>query len=448
MSELRFQGRALVANSHAAVPHHELIPIDAGQPYRMPDRNEHLVVEGNHITALKALRPTHGSKAQCVWFSAPRSSGKESWIYRDVVNHPLFEEWLGERVADGDPVRHDKWCCMMLPRLRGLRELLAEDGVVLVSIDDDEVHYLRLLMDEVFGGRNFMATVLQEKRPRRGRSGKFATRRHEYIVIYAAHERCFRRALQSDLPSGTLQPATAARRATEILRLCSRNDSIVMDVYARTATIADAVLSLNHEDGGRRRFVLLVDHGDEADLVSAKARRMVHDRCGSAGAADGERAVRFGHYRVERSPRFDTIMKASRLPTYEELARYLFFVATGEEVVAGEMRPERWFVGSSRNYDIHLIYTDDPQSLQDVGLDWETAVTLARTNRRKIVFAPTTFLTQNFLDRSGIVLRPIPLELFELVWRVSQQRQDEHLPPSGIGKKSPVPPRRTPCARQ
>ena len=434
MSNLQFQGRALVEYSHAAALHHELIPVDSGQPYRMPDRNEHLVVEGSHLAALKALLPTHGGKARCIWLSVPRSRGRAGWIYRDVVDHPRFEEWLGERVTDGDPVRRDKWCCMMLPRLRGLRELLAEDGVVLVSVDDDEVHYLRLLMDEVFGERNFVATVLGESAARRRRNGRFSARRHEYIVIYAADESRFRRAMKPHLPFGPLQSTTAAQQATEILRLCSRNDSIVIDGYARTAAITRAVLSLNHEDGGRRRFVLLVEDGGEADLVAAKARRMVRDRCGGVGASDGERAVRFGHYRVERSPRFDTIMNASRLPTYEELASYLFFVATGEEVAPGEMQPDRWFVGSSQNCDIHLIYTDDLRCIQDMGLDRETATALARTNRRKIVFASTTFLPQDFLDRSGIVLRPIPLELFELVWRVSQQNREANFLPTGLGK--------------
>ena len=74
----------------------------------------------------------------------------ENWKYNDNVNSPMMQEWLGKAVDREDLTRHDKWLCMMLPRLKLLKELLRDDGVIFVSIDENEQHHLRVLMDEIF----------------------------------------------------------------------------------------------------------------------------------------------------------------------------------------------------------------------------------------------------------------------------------------------------------
>ena len=96
-----------------------------------------------------------------------------------------MQEWLGEVVDREDLTRHDKWLCMMMPRLKLLRDLLTENGVIFVSIDDNEVHHLRMLMDEVFGEDNFVATIIWEKVYSPKSTAKYFSENHDYIVVCA-----------------------------------------------------------------------------------------------------------------------------------------------------------------------------------------------------------------------------------------------------------------------
>ncbi len=95
---------------------------------------------------------------KCIYIDPPYNTGNEGWVYNDNVNDPKIKKWLGEVVGrEGEDLsRHDKWLCMMYPRLKLLHRLLAEDGVIFISIDDNEIKYLRLIMDEIFGATNFV----------------------------------------------------------------------------------------------------------------------------------------------------------------------------------------------------------------------------------------------------------------------------------------------------
>lgn len=112
-----------------------------------------LLVEGDNIEALKALLPYYAGKVKCIYIDPPYNTGSEKWVYNDNVNSPEIRKWLNEVVKgeNEDLARHDKWLCMMYPRLQLLREFLTEDGVIFVSIDDNEQHNLRALLDEIFG---------------------------------------------------------------------------------------------------------------------------------------------------------------------------------------------------------------------------------------------------------------------------------------------------------
>jgi len=106
-------------------------------------------------------------------------------VYNDNVNHPMLQDWLSKVVDREDLTRHDKWLCMMTPRLKLLRELLRDDGVIFISIDDNEVHRLRQLMDEIFGEENFVATVIWQKVFSPKNSAKFFSEDHDYVIVYA-----------------------------------------------------------------------------------------------------------------------------------------------------------------------------------------------------------------------------------------------------------------------
>ena len=111
------------------------------------------------------------------WFAlseiTPYNTRNEGWAYNDNVNSPMMQDWLGKTVDRDDLTRHDKWCCMMLPCLKLLRELLRDDGVTFASIDDNEVHNLRSLMDEVFGDENFVVWL-------HGETSQTTTDKHKY----------------------------------------------------------------------------------------------------------------------------------------------------------------------------------------------------------------------------------------------------------------------------
>lgn len=151
-----------------------------------------VIVEGDNLLALKALMPTHGGRIKCVYIDPPYNTGAAGWIYNDNVNAPEIRRWLGEVVGvKGETLdRHDRWLCMMYPRLVLLRELLSADGVIFVSIDDAEVHHLRTLMDEVFGARAHLATFVWRT------AGNFDNQAkikhcHEYVLVYAPHPESF-----------------------------------------------------------------------------------------------------------------------------------------------------------------------------------------------------------------------------------------------------------------
>jgi len=146
-----------------------------------------LIIEGDNLIALKSLLPTHAGKIKCIYIDPPYNTGNEGWIYNDNLTQPQFKEWIGTAVGkEGeDACRHDKWCCMMYPRLQLLKELLRDDGAIFVSIDDNEVHHLRMLMDEIFGQENFVATVIWEKVYSPKSSAKYFSENHDFIVIYA-----------------------------------------------------------------------------------------------------------------------------------------------------------------------------------------------------------------------------------------------------------------------
>ena len=174
---------------NAVVGHHKEVPyrlIKCDKDFSAGEAGEgNLLVEGDNLHALKALLPYYGGKVKCIYIDPPYNTGNEGWIYNDNVNSPEIKKWLGQVVGREaeDLSRHDKWLCMMYPRLVLLRLFLQEDGVAFISIDDNELTNLRLITEEIFGAGNVLATVVWEK----GKKGdaKFFSVNHEYILAVA-----------------------------------------------------------------------------------------------------------------------------------------------------------------------------------------------------------------------------------------------------------------------
>ena len=183
MPTLNWLGKDAVVNHHLEVPFRLLkdVPdLACGDP-----GSGNLIVQGDNLEALKALLPYYAGQVKCIYIDPPYNTGEEGWAYNDNVNSPLIRDWLGKVVGkEGETLdRHDRWLCMMYPRLALLRQFLSKNGAIFVSIDDNEVAMLRLLMDEIFGLQNFIAEMIWE--------GAFKNDarqigvNHEYVLVYA-----------------------------------------------------------------------------------------------------------------------------------------------------------------------------------------------------------------------------------------------------------------------
>lgn len=184
MPTLDWIGKKAVVGHHRTVPY-RLLHCNGKLSAGDPDAGN-LLVQGDNLLALKALLPYYAGKVKCIYIDPPYNTGNEKWVYNDAVNSPEMRSWLGKVVgAEAEDLsRHDKWLCMMYPRLSLLREFLSDDGAIFVSIDDNELKNLLGLMDEVFGKRNFIANVVWQKRTSPDMRLSFSIA-HDYIVVYA-----------------------------------------------------------------------------------------------------------------------------------------------------------------------------------------------------------------------------------------------------------------------
>ena len=539
LPRLNFKGRVFVENHHLAVPFHELLPVREKGLSKKASLRDNLIIHGDNLAALKALLPTYHGKVKCIYIDPPYNTGNEGWAYNDNVNSPLMQDWLGRVVDRDDLTRHDKWCCMMLPRLKLLRELLRDDGVIFVSIDDNEVHHLRCLMDEVFGQENFVATVVWEKVYAPKSSAKYFSENHDFVVAYAKQKEMFTRNLlprtseadaryrnpdddprgpwkSSDLsarnpyskgvysitcPSGRVIPGpptgnywryseekfweldkddriwwgsdgnqvpaikrflsevqrglvpetiwtyqevshTQGAKKTllqilpenmpdftskpfelieRILQIATDSDSIVLDSFAGSGTTAHAVLAQNQEDGGNRRFIL-VECEDYADSITAERVRRVIE--GLTGAKDEDLKAglggTFSYFQLGKPMRQESLLDGSHLPSWEKLASYVFFTATGQEFDPGDIDRETGFVGHTASHDVFLIYEPDIEKLKSLALSLPVARALPEGSRRKLVFAPTKYLDREFLHQYRIDFQQLPFQIYEAIERLER----------------------------
>jgi len=185
MPILNFKGKTFVQNHHLAVKYHQLVPDKDKSLTDKVSLTDNLIIHGDNLKALKALLPTYSGKIKCIYIDPPYNTGNENWVYNDNVNSPMMQEWLGKVVDKEDFSRHDKWLCIMMPRLKLLRELLREDGVIFISIDDHEVSHLTMLMNEIFQEENYVATFVWQKNSGGGNDSSHIAVSHEYILCYA-----------------------------------------------------------------------------------------------------------------------------------------------------------------------------------------------------------------------------------------------------------------------
>jgi adenine-specific DNA-methyltransferase len=451
----------------------------------------------------------------------------------------MMQDWLGKVVDKEDLTRHDKWLCMMTPRLKLLRELLREDGVIFISIDENEQYRLRMLLDEVFNENNHISTFVWAGRGGKGGTTEQVELNHEYVECYAKdiaqvkvkpvlkvepegkysdRKGSYRREQlrqwgqgdrREDRPnmfypiigpddtevypkrndgsdgrwrfgesrvrgmqeegdldfvrdekfgwliyrkiregresisastSLLLDQGTASHGTIELKRIfgekvfdtCkptslvgylidlstwNEKNAIVLDSFAGSGTTAHAVLALNKEDGGNRRFIL-VECEDYADKITAERVRRVLKGVPNAKDENLRKGLggTFSYFDLGPPIEMESILSGDDLPSYKDLARYVFYTATGEEFDEKAIDEKGNFIGESREYLVYLFYKPDIDYLK------ATALTLDRANalgpykdKRRLVFAPTKYLDQDHLDQLRIDFAQLPFEIYKLV---------------------------------
>ncbi len=193
MPTLEFNGKHHIYTHHLTVPYRPL-ETDESRSCNPTGEDDNLIIHGDNLHALKALLPRYTNRIKCIYIDPPYNTGNEGWIYNDNVRSPLMQGWFKENspVDNEDLEKHDKWLCMMWPRLHLLKELLAEDGIIFVSIDDNEQHHLRMLMDDIFGGQNFVTNIIWQKKFSPQNDAKYFSDNHDFVVCYAKNKETWR----------------------------------------------------------------------------------------------------------------------------------------------------------------------------------------------------------------------------------------------------------------
>ena len=189
MPELNWVGKDKVITHHLDVPYRVLdrqYSYDEHGQHDGDNGSQNMIIHGDNLEALKALLPKYEGKVDCIYIDPPYNTGNEGWIYNDAVNDPRIKKWLGEVVGkEGEDLsRHDKWLCMMYPRLRLLQRLLAPTGAIFISVDDNEAANLRLICDEIFGLACFVADIAVVNNWKGRSDAKYVATAHEHLLFY------------------------------------------------------------------------------------------------------------------------------------------------------------------------------------------------------------------------------------------------------------------------
>ena len=575
MPTLDFKGKQFIYAHHLTVPYRPLVP-DADKSLNPDGADDNLIIHGDNLHALKALLPRYAGKVKCIYIDPPYNTGNEGWVYNDKVNSPLMKEWLKEQSpVDGEDLeRHDKWLCMMWPRLQLLKELLADDGVIFVSIDDNEQHHLRVLMDEVFGDNNFVGSFIWEGTAKN--DARFISIGHDYIFVYArdfeqvkANTKRWRvlkegvdeienqvealkkrhgsnyKAISEGLkewfrslgknhrsyqhrhyswvdengvyfagdiswPGGggpryevlhpttekpvkvpatgwrfsqkeTLEEAIQAgrvhfgsdensvpnlkrylhetneqvitsvfyqdRRAAHqnlvrilgntdfeypkedrvigrLIEAVTADDDLILDSFAGSGTTAHAVLALNKEDGGNRKFIL-VECEDYADTITAeRVRRVINGVPNARDDAlkkglDGS----FTYCTLGEPINTEGLLTGEHLPEYSALAAYVLHTCSGISAGANDLEPrdDDGLFYRNGEQDYYLLYRPDLEWLgsHDAMFNAERAQRIAQRNksegRKAVVFAPGKYIGQRELSGFGIIFCQLPYQIHQRI---------------------------------
>ncbi len=527
-------------NHHLAVKYHQLVPKKELSLTDKISLHDNLIIQGDNLKALKALLPTYAGKVKCIYIDPPYNTGNEKWVYNDNVNSPMIKEWLDKEVDIEDLTRHDKWLCMMMPRLKLLRELLSEDGAIFISCDDNEQHRLRALIDEIFGEQNFIQNIIWQKKYSPQNDAKYFSDMHDFIICYAKSKiegeqklgwqrKLLERTPEMDerysnpdndkrgnwksadfsvktyskeydypitLPSGRVVnppqgrswntskenfkklvddnriwfgengnnvPAvkkflTEVKQGTvpnsiwgykevghnqeakqelkeifkeiqlpfdtpkpvrllkRIFQIATNENDIILDSFAGSGTTAHAVLELNKEDGGNRKFILVEQENYANSITAERVRRVIKGvKTAKSELLKKGTSGTFGYFELGETIEMESLLRGKNLPSFTEFARYLFYTATGEEFYEKAINEKTGFIGESKNYEVYLFYNADIEWLKKNALTLELCKSLPRfKGRQRLVFAPAKYVDDHTLLDFRIDFCQLPYEIYRI----------------------------------
>ncbi len=545
MPTLDFKGKPAIYSHHFGVPFRDF-EIDEKKSLHLkgdkPSLDDNLIIHGDNLHALKSLLPRYARKVKCIYIDPPYNTGNEGWKYNDNANSETLKEWLGKEVSSDDLERHDKWLCMMWPRLHLLKELLSDDGVIFISCDDNEQHHLRTIMDEIFGEDSFIGNIAWKKTTGDNKPNFAFT--HDNILLYGKQKNVFPRtplsvsqkkqysnpdndlrgdwalsdyrskwtkqerpnlyypiinpntkdkiypdsytdsnrvwgmSLEAHIKNekqglvwwgrdgkskepkkkrflsehrgvntrsvwthaGTNDSASAMLREIfnkgkifnnpkpvtliqKVVDLIPESDTIVLDSFAGSGTTAHAVLGLNQEDGGNRKFIL-VECEDYADKITAERVRRVIQGVPKAKDENIKKGLggSFTYCTLGKEISEENLLREKKLPSYEVLAKYVFYTATGKSIEKVEKNEDYFIAKVDDNTAFFVIYKPNKKFLKSN----DSALNLLRKEKieklmkqkkcsRAIVFAPVCFYPIKELAQYGIRFCQLPFDIHRIV---------------------------------
>ena len=575
MPILNFKGKSSIYSHHLGVPFCSL-KIDkkkslslnpsgikgTGIALNVTEANwnldDNLIIHGDNLYALKALLPRYAGRVKCIYIDPPYNTGNEGWKYNDNVNSPMINEWLGKVIDNDDLEKHDKWLSMMWPRLHLLKELLSEDGVIFISIDDNEQFRLMAIMEEIFGEDNFSTQFIWEKKKKPSFLHKNVGVVTDFIVCYLKNkEYSFPFSLEKttegkkyplnragnkesvlefskgsvqffsedqtiepqDMSEGEIKtilmdkliikngtnvstfrlkgewgysqktldkfisdgevfsiskipfrpnhvrkggkikkmknllsflnhykiptnedatkeminifgkpiftnpkPSGLIKKLIQAVTYNDKN-AIILDSFAGSGTTAHAVLDLNKEDGGNRKFIL-VECEDYANNITAERVRRVIKGVPKAKKENLKKGLggSFTYCTLGKEMNEENLIKGKSLPTYQDLSNYVYYIATGKNLNKVQENEDFYIGKSAKNTAFFVIYKPNVNFLRSK----ESALNLDRKEQIKkimnqknckkaVVFASIHYFdSANELAKEGIIFCQLPFAIYRV----------------------------------
>ena len=558
MPTLNWIGKDKVINHHIDVPYKVLdhsYGFVNGTQTSTETNSGNKIIHGDNLEALKSLLPEYEGRIKCIYIDPPYNTGNESWVYNDNVNDPKIKKWLGQVVGKEaeDLTRHDKWLCMMYPRLKLLHKLLAEDGAIFISIDDNEQANLKLICEEIFGSGNFIGNICWQKKQSPQNDAINFSDMHDFIVVYAKKKKANRfdtlgfsrnlvlktveqnsryknvdndprgnwssgdcssnktkferpnlyfpitnphtskeiypsesrvwrferntfenllkenriyfgkdggsfprlKLFLTDVADGVV-PSTwwtrefagdnqeGRRKLREIfedvdsdfstpkpislieriLQIAANKQDIILDSFSGSGTTAHAVLNLNKQDGGNRKFIL-VEMEDYAETITAERVKRVIKGYGSEGSTSAEgTGGSFDYYELGQ-PLFHEDGNLNESVGVEKIRQYIYYSETRQHLYGSEFSE----IKNKQNKGGTKLIPDKPESDSFLGkynetvyyfnyqpnevttLDHAFLATMKTKAEQYVIYADNCLLTKDFMTKHCIIFKKIPRDI-------------------------------------